>query len=150
MSLSRPTLKAVALALSVWTVPVLGAIEEGRTVGGRPYATGGIGQDEVEQLKQRVENFSLQLIVSARSGAYLADTQVRIVGDTGANVLDIPLNAPWLLADLAPGTYTVTVTHAGQTQQRKATVTAGRREQIVIQFDTPADTATSPGSRPSK
>lgn len=130
------TLLAASLAM-----PAAGAVTEGNTANGRPYVSGGIGQGEVEQLKQRAEKFSLQLIVSARSGAYLADMNVRITGIDSQQVLDTQLNAPWLLVDLAPGAYTVAVTHAGKVQERKVTLAAGKREQIVMQFDVAADTA---------
>lgn len=140
------TSHSIIFGSTVWlttslAVPATAAIDEGSTANGRPYVSGGIGQGEVEQLKLRADKFSLQLIVSARSGAYLADMNVRITGTDSQKILDTQLNAPWLLVDLAPGAYTVAVTHAGQTQERKVTLAPGKREQIVVQFDVPADTA---------
>ena len=87
------------------------------------------------------------MIVSSRAGAYLADMHVRIIGANSQKVLDAPLGAPWLLVDLIPGSYTVSVTHSGgQTHERKVTIAAGKREQIAVQFDVPADTARESGS----
>lgn len=124
-------------------------ITEGRTTNDRAFVSGGIGLGEVEQLKQMADKFSLQLIVSSRSGAYLADMHGSIISANGQKILDTQLSAPWLLVDLVPGTYTVVVTHrGGPTQQRKVTIATGKREQIVMQFDVPADTAKNPA--PSK
>lgn len=132
-------------ALLTASLPALAAISEGRTANDRPYVTGGIALDEVEQLKQMADKYSLQLIVSSRTGAYLADMQVTIIGANSQKVLDAPLNAPWLLVDLMPGSYTVSVSHQGAgVQQRKVSIAPGKREQLVIQFDVPADTAKNP------
>jgi hypothetical protein len=62
--------------------------------------------------------------------------------------LDLPLDAPWLLVDLTPGNYKLVVAHAGRTQERNVTLAPSKREQVVVQFDVPADTAKNPA--PSK
>ena len=120
------------------------AINEGRTANDRAYVSGGIGLEESERLKQMADKYSLQLIVSSRSGAYLADTRVTIIGANNQKLLDMALDAPWLLVDLAPGSYKVSVAHAGSTQERSVTLAPGKREQIVVQFNVPADTAKNP------
>ena len=140
---------AMAL-LVISAAPAVAAINEGRTAGGRTFVTGGIGQGEVEQLKQRTDQFSLQLIVSTKAGAYLADMDVRITGANGEKVLNTHLDAPWLLIDLAPGAYTVFVTHGGKTFERRVTLTPGKREQVNVQFDVPGDTAKNPAPAASK
>lgn len=136
-------------ALVATSLTASAAIKEGRTSNDRPYVSGGVGLEESERLKQMAENFSLQLIVSSRSGAYLADARVVIVGTNNQKVLDVALDAPWLLVDLTPGSYRVSVAHAGSTQERNVTLAAGKREQIVVQFNVPADTAKDP-STPAK
>ena len=120
------------------------AITEGRTANDRSYVSGGIGLEESERLKLMAEKYSLQLIVSSRTGAYLADTRVTITGTGGQKLLDSALDAPWLLVDLAPGNYKLVVAHAGQTQERNVTLTSSKREQLVVQFNVPADTAKNP------
>ena len=120
------------------------AITEGRTANDRAYVGGGIGLEESERMKQMADKYSLQLIVSSRSGAYLADTRVTITGANSQKILDLPLDAPWLLVDLAPGNYKVVIAHAGMTQERNVTLASGTREQIVVQFNVAADTAKNP------
>ncbi|HVG04633.1 MAG TPA: carboxypeptidase-like regulatory domain-containing protein [Burkholderiaceae bacterium] len=139
------TLSILLFAASVAaSADASGAITEGRTANDRAYVAGGIGLEESERMKQMADKYSLQLIVSSRSGAYLADTRVTITGANSQKVLDLPLDAPWVLVDLAPGSYKVSVTHAGMAQERNVTLAPGKREQIVVQFNVAADTAKSP------
>lgn len=143
MTISR--IWTIGAALLVAAFPATAEIIEGRTANDRPFVSGGIGLGEVDQLKQIADKFSLQLIVSSRSGAYLADMQVTILSANGQKAFTGQLNAPWLLVDLTPGAYTVSVTHRdGPTQQRKVMITAGKREQMAIQMDVAADTAKNP------
>ena len=139
MNTVKSTLLGTALVLTSFASSA--AITEGRTVNDRSYISGGIGLEESERLKQMADKYSLQLIVSSRAGAYLADTRVVITGAAGQKVLDLPLDAPWLLVDLAPGAYKLVVAHAGHTQERNVTITPSKREQVSVQFDVPADTA---------
>ena len=140
------TVKSILLGATFFFVPLVAsaAITEGRTANDRAYVGGGIGLEESERMKQMAEKYSLQLIVSSRSGAYLADTRVTITGANSQKILDLPLDAPWLLVDLAPGSYKVVVAHAGMTQERNVTLAPGKREQIGVQFNVPGDTAKSP------
>lgn len=142
MNTLKSLLLAAAILAASFSVPA--AIVEGRTANDRGYVSGGIGLEESERLKQMAEKYSLQLIISSRSGAYLADTRVTIVGAGNQKILDVPLDAPWLLVDLLPGSYRVSVVHAGITQERNVTVAPGKREQIGVQFDVAGDTAKDP------
>ena len=146
MDIVRSTLLGASVFLASFASSA--AITEGRTANDRSYMSGGIGLEESERLKQMADKYSLQLVISSRSGAYLADTHVTITGANGQKLLDLPMDAPWLLVDLVPGSYKVVVAHAGRTQERNVTLTPGKREQVVVQFDVPADTAKTPA--PSK
>jgi hypothetical protein len=141
-----PTLKSMLFGMTFLTASlgVSAEITEGRTANDRGYVSGGIGLEESETLKQMANKFPLQLVVSSRQGAYLADARVTIIGANSQKILDMELDAPWLLVDLAPGTYKVFVAHAGLTQQRNVSLAPGKREQMVVQFNVPADTAKNP------
>lgn len=134
----------LGVALLTASCSVCATITEGRTANDRRYVTGGIGLEESESLKQMADKFSLQLVVSSRQGAYLADMRVTIVGANSQKVLDIALEAPWLLVDLPPGTYKILIAHPTATQERNITLAPGKREQIGVQFNVPADTAKNP------
>ena len=109
------TLKSTLLGATFFlaSLTASAAIVEGRTANDRVFVTGGIGLEESELLKQMADKYSLQLVISSRSGAYLADTRVTITGANGQKILDVPLDAPWLLVDLVPGTYKIFVAHGG-------------------------------------
>ena len=140
------TFKSTILGASLllFSLATSAAIVEGRTANDRAFVTGGIGLEESELLKQMANKYSLQVVISSRSGAYLADTRVTIIGADSQKVLDVPLDAPWLLVDLVPGTYKVLVAQGGRTQERNVTLAPGKREHLAVQFDVPADTAKNP------
>ena len=144
------TFKSTILGASLLLVSLAtsAAIVEGRTANDRAFVTGGIGLEESELLKQMANKYSLQVVISSRSGAYLADTRVTIIGANSQKILDVPLDAPWLLVDLVPGTYKVFVAQGGRTQERNVTLAPGKREQLAVQFDVPADTAKNPAPAP--
>ena len=146
MKILSSTLLSASFLLASFTASA--AIVEGRTANDRMYVSGGVGLEESERLKQMADKYSLQLVISSRSGAYLANTHVTITGANGQKVLDLPLDAPWLLVDLLPGNYKLVVAHAGRAQERNVTLAPSKREQVVVQFDVPADTAKNPA--PSK
>lgn len=121
--------------------PLAGALAftEGKTQTGRPYVAGGVGLEEVEAMRQQAPSFSLQLVTAARTGAYLAGTQVRIVDAMNRVVLDTTINGPWLMVDLASGRYIVQATHHGKTVKRRLQVTQQKPQQVVLQFDVAVD-----------
>ena len=138
---------AVAVALSLGVASAQSALTEGRTTDGHRYVAGGIGTEEVDALRQEAPSFSLQLVTAARSGAYLARTQIRILGQSSNVVLDTTIDAPWLLVDLPSGRYTLQATHEGKTIERRLNIGAGKPQRLVLHFDAPVDGTT--GSAPS-
>jgi hypothetical protein len=127
------------LGLTALSSGAIAEIVEGRTEQDRRFLVGGVGIEEVEQMRQQAGQFPLQLIVASRTGAYLADTHIRISSPQQGTVLDTTLAAPWLLVDLPPGGYQIEATNRGQTQQRRLTIGAGGRQHLVLQFDVPVD-----------
>lgn len=117
------------------------AVVEGRTAQDRRYVAGGIGLEESEQMKAAAHGFPLAITVASKSGAYLADSQIRIDDARGKAVLDTKLEAPYLLVDLAPGKYTVEATLQGKRQTRSVDIAAKVPVKIVFSFDVPADRA---------
>jgi hypothetical protein len=115
------------------------ALIEGRTATGQPYLAGGVGLEESEAMRQQAPAFSLQLITAARSGAYLAETHVRIVEQGGGVVLDTVLPGPWLLVDLPTGRYTLLATTNGRTVERRLDISAGKPQRVVLHYDVPGD-----------
>jgi hypothetical protein len=114
-------------------------VTEGRTAQDRRFIAGGIGLDQSEQMKATARDFPLSITMAAKSGAYLADSRIRIDDAQGKLVLDTQLNAPYLLVDLSPGKYSVEATVQGMKQQRNVDIAASTPAKIVFSFDVPVD-----------
>ena len=89
---------------------------------GTPYASGGIGAEEQEQLKTMAGRFNLKLVFADRSGEFLADIQVHIQDPQSKVVLEAVSTGPWFYAKLPPGAYTVQVSGFGQQFERQVQV----------------------------
>jgi hypothetical protein len=104
-----------------------------------------VSHSELQDLHSRRQDYTFWLTTAAlRSGAHLADVQVRIrrIG-TGvdAPVLDCTTAGPWLFANLPPGRYVVEARYAvdgeaAQVRRGITTLHAGDRRQMVLYFDT--------------
>lgn len=132
----------VALTLAAWFPAVL-AIERGVSPAGVAYASGGVSHEELQDLHAQRQQFTFWLTTAAlRSGAHLADVQVRIVPLRGDQpVLEHVMAGPWLFAALPLGRYTVeaTLTAPGRPTQVRRAVTQihpGDHHQMVLYFDT--------------
>ena len=87
-----------------------------------PYTAGGIGFDEMQQLKEREKNFNLKLVFTLIEGNYVSDVQIVVSDATGKSLLVLDAPGPVMLAKLARGTYVVRATYEGAAQTRKITV----------------------------
>lgn len=130
---------AVAIAFAAAVGAAHAAVIEGRTATGAPYLVGGVGLEESDLMRQHAPAFSLAVITAANTGAYLADTKVRIVGPGNSVVLDTVINAPWLLVDLPTGRYTLQATNAGRTVERQLNVVSGKPQRVVLHYNVDAD-----------
>jgi hypothetical protein len=121
----------------------VGAIDRGATPDGQAYVAGGIGAEEIEQLTGERGRFSLWVITAAkRSGAYLADVDLRITSGGGKVVFQRVLAGLWLLVDLPPGKYLVQASYGGETRTTPVSIDMGGHRQSVLYFDVPADALT--------
>lgn len=124
-----------ALILAVMTGAAL-AVTSGLTNQGRAHVSGGVSAEELVALHERREQFSLWLVTAAkRSGAHLADVQVRILDSERRVVFDAKLDGPWLFIDLANGRYSVEALFSGQTRRAQTTIHAGDHHQLFFYFD---------------
>jgi hypothetical protein len=102
------------------------------TSGSVEYLSGGIGADESAAIRNASGQWPLTLefaIKDRQRADFAADVKVRIRDARGNEVLQATSEGPFLLARLAPGSYAVEATLAGQTQRRKVDVKAGQSSQ---------------------
>lgn len=116
-------LAAMMVAGSLGSVSAQVDLEPQTTADGVRWISGGIGFDETLALKKVEGEYNLRLLFAVQgSGAYLADIVVIVQDHQGQPVLETTARGPRLLAQLPPGTYTVTATSAGATETRRISV----------------------------
>lgn len=126
----------VLLAGAIGIAGTVAGAAEGKTAQGRPYASGGIGVDERDEMHRRRADFALRVVTAAKgSGAYLSGAEVKITDQTGKRILELMLDGPWLLADLTPGSYKVEVVYGGRTERKSATIRPGERRELMFYFE---------------
>lgn len=114
------SLVAVAIAACVGAGQAL-ALEEKR-YGDTPYITGGVGEDEQQELKDRQAQYTLGVMIARKgSGEYLSDCRVTI-SRAGTTLLEATMDGPFLFARLPAGTYRVRAAFDGQVQERQVTI----------------------------
>lgn len=78
------------------------------------YVNGGIGDEELAQLKAQNTLYNLQIMLSTPAGAYISDVRLRLLGERGDTLLDVPDAGPYLYAKLPAGAYTLETTSPGE------------------------------------
>lgn len=95
------------------------------------YVTGGIGEEEVAQMKVEApyHPLALQFLEDCRGHSdYSAYEWVDIRDAVGNTVLAAQAKGPFMLVDLPRGRYTVTASNGGWTQSRQVAVGGGRQQ----------------------
>lgn len=97
---------------------------------GVSYITGGFGLDESEALKAAIPEYSVAMVFSEASGAYVADVPVNIKGTGGGASLDVTARGPYLLMNLPNGQYTATATYQGRELTRRFSVQGNKGQRV--------------------
>lgn len=110
------------------------AVEIGNMRSGVMYATGGIGQDSVNKVRElaRDRDFNVQLSFAWKAGNFIAGIPVTIRNANGRQVLALASSDPLLLVRLPAGRYTATAVYQGKTIKR--TIEAPHRGMQVVHF----------------
>jgi hypothetical protein len=102
---------------------------------GVQYLTGGIGDEELAQLKSVEANYNLQLLIASKKGLYMSGLNLRLLNDKDSELVATGGVGPYFYTLLHPGTYKVEVTSAqGVTQTAKVTVPTQGATKPVIRF----------------
>jgi hypothetical protein len=141
-----PTSRCTRLALTVASLALAAGTataqlrSDGETAQNRPYVSGGASIEDAQALEQQRNDYRLWLVTAAAgSGAWLAGAQTVVRDSRGNVVLDTVLGGPYLMVDLAPGRYTIDVTHEGQRRTQNVNVGASGTRQVVMYFNSPAE-----------
>ncbi|MEX1107845.1 MAG: hypothetical protein WEC00_02930 [Dongiaceae bacterium] len=104
------------------------------TAGSHRYACAGTAESKFDP---RWKEFPLKIVTAASNGTLLGDVDIAIADASGTPVLDVYCEAPWLVTDLAPGSYTVrVVARDGQFEETVSfDVAASGQTEVLVSFD---------------
>lgn len=124
----------IALAFLVPAITPALAIDE-KSYGAVRYLTGGVGEDERQELADRAAQYTLRITAARRkSGDFLADCKVAVTRGT-QTVLEAEMDGPVLLARLEPGLYRVRVEFEGKSQERQVTIGRTGMQSLYLYWD---------------
>jgi hypothetical protein len=90
------------------------------------YACAGVSQESRDD--PRWSSYPLKLVFAAADGGFLGDVKVKIGDAKGDTVLQAHCLSPWLLVDLAPGSYKIEAM-SGQDSQQSFPLSVDSRHQ---------------------
>lgn len=99
------------------------------------YLSGGIGLDESTAIQSASWHWPLSLVFSVQAAPraeYASDVKLEIRDAKGAMQLETTASGPFLLARLAPGSYSLRATLAGKTLERKVQIKAGSSARVEL------------------
>ncbi|MDG0025396.1 carboxypeptidase regulatory-like domain-containing protein [Trinickia sp. Y13] len=112
---------------------------------GVTYLTGGIGEDDVKQLRAAAAKYDLRVTFASKTGAYLSDIDVSISTESKREVLSIRTEGPLLFVNVPPGRYLLAANYAGKAQTKHVTVPPKGAVEIVLRWDD-ADAGSASGA----
>ena len=138
-------LRCVAVAAVLLALPLAYAADPlppMQSQGDVQFVTGGIGQDEVDAMKQAEAQFplTLEFATSAEkpapdaSAPFVSDAAVDIRDAQGRGVLSTRSDGPLLLVRLPSGSYTIEAQWNGVRKQRTVALANDRRQHVMFDF----------------
>lgn len=89
------------------------------------FVSGGTGASEKNWFRTNASNFNLKVSYNDTSGHNLAGVNVSLADKEGTSLFSTTTEGPFLLVKAKPGTYTLTSTYEGVSQERKVTLGKG-------------------------
>ena len=132
--------KAAVIAMGLSVMP-LSLAQDAKSQGSVAFVSGGVGEDQSEAFKSMARDYPLELMFVAKGNPnrYLADVKVQIKDKNGNVVLDTTSSGPFLLAKVAPGSYTITAESEGGVKRQTVQVGGGKTQRAVFVWDVPTD-----------
>ena len=118
----RPSVIAVIMLFLLLSSPFGIAQEQMLQPGssnGIPYLSGGIGDEELEEIDRARPNYNTRLVLAEASGAYVSNVTLKIATVLGEPIISLSGTGPLLLLQLPPGSYLINATYEGRTVQKR-------------------------------
>ncbi|MFW0777674.1 MAG: hypothetical protein ACN2B6_08160 [Rickettsiales bacterium] len=74
------------------------------------YVTGGIGEEELLQLKNMENDFNVRMLIASKDGQFVGDATVRVVDTKDTVLFTVPEAGPYFYVSLPAGKYIFEVT----------------------------------------
>lgn len=120
----------VLLSLATGASAALEAVQNGPV----PFVSGGVGEDERQEIGNLASAYSLELLFAAKGSPneYLADIKVEIRDKNGKVMLDAVAQGPFLLAKMPPGRYSVSADNDGVVKKQTILVKGAKPHRVVF------------------
>lgn len=101
------------------------------------FVSGGVGEDERQEIKNLSPGYPLELLFVTKGSPneYLADIKVQIKDKDGKVVLDTISQGPFLLAKMPPGKYSISADSEGTVKRQTIQVAGGKTQRVVFVWD---------------
>jgi hypothetical protein len=110
------------------------AAMEARQYGPVSFISGGVGDDERQQIEKLFPDYPLQLLFASKGtpNEYLADVKVQIKDQAGKPVLDAVSQGPFFLLKMPAGRYAISASYEGVVKQQSVQVTGAKSQRVVF------------------
>ncbi len=128
----RTILMLLGLLLLSSTVLAQVAQDQELSYQGTHYACTGVGESKEDP---RWANYSTKLMFTTGGRAYVSFVQVKVEDAQGKVVLEVDCDAPWVVAQLPPGSYSIKATAERKyPKSAKIQVGGGKQAELAIRF----------------
>ncbi len=105
------------------------------TVGDITYLSGGVGKAESVAMRSNAKNYPLEIVFIEKTGAleeYLSEVRLQIKDVNKNDLLDIPTEGPYFLANLPQGKYQISAEYNGEVKTQWVNVTKSKHTKLVF------------------
>lgn len=105
------------------------------TPNGIAYMSGGIGEEEVLEMRLHAKKFTLNLLFSeGTSGRWVTDVNVNVYNQNDERVFRIVGAKPLLYINLPAGTYTILANNNGEKLRHKLTIEDSVNQKVILNW----------------
>jgi hypothetical protein len=102
--------------------------------GTMPFVSGGVGDEERQQIERLSSDYQLKLLFATKGSPneFLADVKVQIKDKDGKVVLDAVSQGPFLLAKMPAGKYSISADNEGVVKRQTIQLTGAKSQRVVF------------------
>jgi hypothetical protein len=109
-----------------------------QSIGGISYITGGVGDEELAEMKAQEPNFNVRVLIAASTGEFMSDVALRVLDSKNNPIFKLDNAGPLFYVNLPAGSYTIEAANeSGVVKTQKLTAPAkpsASGNRIVIRF----------------